>query len=179
VGALVRNRFVRLDLAEGWIEHARVPRWTLSAIDGAASLSFTMFPVAEGVAMNLATLLTLEHERHRTHEESRRAARRAGRVPAGRFFVDETSWVEGAIFCVQSTHRLDRRHRTPPVREAPAHFEFLAEIFGLCGITREWSISDGKHVVQARLHAETDGAFERAAPACDRMMHSIRFEGPS
>jgi hypothetical protein len=164
MGALVRNRFVVLELAEDWIERARVPLWTLSAIDGTASLSFTMFPVAEGVAMNLARLRAIEHARRQTYGEVHRAAHRAGRAPAGRFFVDETSWTEEAIFCVESTHRVD--------------FEPLG-FRGLRGITREWSISDGKYVLEATLQTDTEDAFERAAPACERMLHSVRFEGPS
>jgi len=164
MGALVRNRFVILDLAEGWIERTRVPLWMLSAIDGTASVSFTMFPVAYGVVMNLSTLRALEHERRKTYDEVRRAARRGGRAPAGRFFVDETSWAEGEIFCVQSTQRVN--------------FESLG-FRGVRGVTREWSISDGKHVLDATLQTETEDAFECAVPACERMMHSVRFEGPS
>lgn len=166
--AMVRNRFVTFDLAEGWIERTRVPIWALSQIDRMASVNLTMFPVAEGVAMNFVTLRTLEHER-RTHEESRRAARWGGHSRSGRFFIDEATWTEGAIFCVQSTYRVN--------------FELLADpalgFRGFRGITRQWSISDSKHVLEATLWTDAEGAFERAAPACDRMMQSVRFEGPS
>jgi hypothetical protein len=138
--------------------------WTLSALDGTASLNFTMFPVAEGVVMDLARLRTLEHERRKTDDEVRRAARGVGRGPAGRFFIDEATWTEGTIFCVESTQRIDFE---------PLGFQ------GVRGITREWSVSDGKHVLEATLRTETEAAFERAAPACEGMMHSVRFEGPS
>jgi hypothetical protein len=155
----VRNRFVALELSDGWIELARGPSWTLSAIDGSASLRFTMFPVAEGVVMDLVTLRALERERHETHAKSR-----AGGRGRSRLLIDETSWTEGSIFCLTLTERLDLRP--------------LGLGLGRC-IQRGWTVSDGKHVVEAMLRSDTDDAFERAAPACEQMMHSVRFEGPS
>ena len=164
MATLVRNRFVALDLDAGWIEHTRVRLWTLSAVDGTASLRLTMFPVANGVSMDLATLRALEHERHLANAEHRREVgpSRVG-APAGRFFVDEASWAEGAIFCVASTHRVDFR----PLQ------------FGIRYIERVWTVSDGKYVLEATLQADTQDAFERAAAACEGMMYSVRFEGPS
>ncbi len=164
MAAIVRNRFVALDLADGWIERTRVRLWMLSAVDGTASLRLTMFPVANGVRMNLATLRALEHERHLANAEYRRKVGRS-RVggPAGRFFVDEASWTEGPIFCVASTHRVDFRALQLSVR---------------C-IERVWTVSDGKYVLEATLQTDTQDAFEPAAAACEGMMHSVRFEGPS
>ena len=172
MGALVRNRFVALNRADGWIERTRVP-WSLSAIDGSASLSISMFPVAAGVVMNLATLLVLEHERRHGCEDLRRLRRDPGaREPASTaFFIDESSWTEGALFGVVSTerHQFDFAD-LPASLGLPAKFQVWV---------RGWTVSDGKYVVEATLRAETEDTFGRAAAACERMMRSVRFEGPS
>jgi hypothetical protein len=163
MAGILRNRFVALDLAEGWIELTRTPRWTLSPIDGAASLSLTIFPVAEGVLMNLATLRVLEHERNEADARRQRVVHRGGAAFRA-FFVDETTWTEGRLFCLASTRRLDFE---PPGDRR------------IRGLERQWTVSDGKHVLQATLWTEIDAAFDRALAPCEGMMHSVRFEGPS
>jgi hypothetical protein len=172
MSALVRNRFVAFDRADGWIERTRVP-WSLSAIDGSASLGISMFPVAEGVVMNLATLLVLEHERRHSHEDHRRFVRdRGASEPASeRFFIDETTWTEGTLFGVASTerHQFDFTDLAATL-DLPAAFQIWV---------RTWTVSDGKYVVEATLRAETEGGFDRATAACEPMIRSVRFEGPS
>jgi hypothetical protein len=155
----VRSRFVAIKLAAGWIECSRRPVWIVS--DGTGSLSLTTFPVAEGVRIDLEMLRALEHERRVAGAEFRKAIRRSGGTPIGRFFVDETTWSDGGRFCVGSTERLD------------------TGLLGLRGLRREWTVSDGAYVLQATLSANTDNAFGRASEACEEMVRSIRFEGPS
>jgi hypothetical protein len=172
MGALVRNRFVALDRADGWIERTRVP-WSLSTIDGSASLDISMFPVAEGVVMNLATLLVLAHERRHSHEDYRRLRRdRGASEPASTsFFIDESSWTEGALFGVVSSerHQFDVAELAATVG-LPATFQVWV---------RGWTVSDGKYVVEATLRAKTEDTFDRATAACEGMIRSVRFEGPS
>jgi hypothetical protein len=165
MGATIRSRFVALVLAEGWIEQSRSPLWTLCSLDGTASLNLRMFPVADGVLIDLETLRALEHERHKLRARDRRAELRGG-VPAatGIFFVDETSWSEGTAFCVASTTRLA--------------LEALG-FAGLRGLRREWTVSDGKHVLEASLWVDADEVFAQAADTCEKMIRSVRFEGPS
>ena len=137
MGATIRSRFVTLVLADGWIEGSRSPLWVLRSLDEPASLTFTIFPVAEGVVIDLGTLRALEHERREVHARNRQRILRRGVVTvAGRFLVDDTSWSEGAMFGVCSTTRVD--------------FEALG-FTGLRGLKREWTVSDGKHVLEAAL----------------------------
>jgi hypothetical protein len=167
VEAIVRRRFVALSVGRDWIELSRVPMWMLSTIDGAASLSLTMFRVAEGVTMTLATLWILEHERRQALIECRQRLRRTRQgVQVGGSFVDQTSWTEGPIFCLATTERDD--------------FPVFA-FFGRrgCDLQRHWTVSDGKRVFEATLHAGTEGAFGRAAEACERIVRSVRFEEPN
>jgi len=162
LGATIRNRFVALDPADGWIEVSRSPLWTLSSPGGPATLSLTVFPVAPGVVINLERLRALENERRRVAARDRHAVRSdGGDTVAGTFFVDETSWTEGRVFCVAPTKRIE--------------LEALG-FTGLRGLKREWTVSDGQHVLEASLWADTDAAFKHAIAPCEEMIRSVRFE---
>jgi hypothetical protein len=60
-----------LDLAEGWIELEPGPAWKLVHAERKDVLDISVFPVAEGVTIDLATLRALAHERQRAQDEMR------------------------------------------------------------------------------------------------------------
>jgi hypothetical protein len=91
VAITIRYRFVALALAEGWIELTRKPRWELRHPERAGTLMLSVFPVVDGVEMDLPTLLHLTHERRRTSLFRQT-------------FVDESTWSIGSLFCVTTRH---------------------------------------------------------------------------
>lgn len=160
MGSTVRLRFVALDVVHPWIELQRTGLWKLRHPDRRGYLSISMFPVAEGVTMDLETLQALCRERQRDSVFDRLF------VP-----LDDDSWAERAVFCVASSSRTRTgrgiRHPFPwPASQQPTY-------------RRSWSLSDGRHVVEASLYEPDEANFRADVDDCDAMMRSVRFEGPS
>ena len=103
VGHAIRFRFVALDLVDGWIELGRAP-WKLRHVERSGALWISIFPVAEGVTMDLPTMQHLARERRRREEQHSRY----------RFFMrstvlDETGWLAESISCLATRERLEMR----------------------------------------------------------------------
>jgi hypothetical protein len=150
----IRSRFVALDLAEGWIDMPRRGGWTLKHPERSGELTISMFPVAEGVTMDLPTLEALSRERSRNTDPLSRSE-----VP-----LDETAWSQGSLFCLATSAR-----RGP----------FPSSDRGRTTYTRHWTVSDGAYVIEATLHEYDEDAFRVGGQDGDDMMRSVRFEGPS
>ena len=162
MGHTIRYRFVALDLAEGWIDMGRAGLWRLRHSGRKGDLTLSVFPVAEGVTMDLATLQHLEHERRR-HRENRTVSF-ASRFLRGPRFLDETSWSVGSVFCLATRGVLE-----PLPWAHLAHAIFIGH----------WTVCDGRYVLEASLTAHDADEFGVGVKVCDTMMRSVRFEGPS
>jgi hypothetical protein len=166
----VRNRFVAFDLADGWIEPHKLGHWILKHPERRGELIVSMFPVAEGVVMDLASIQAL------SRDGQRRAGERRRRVPnPGPFFerwllLDEASWTLGSVFCVGTSTRTER----PSVGRSP-----LAVYLHPVTYTRHWTVCDGAHVVEATFYEYDEEMFRVGVQDCDAMMRSVRFEGPN
>jgi hypothetical protein len=160
VKATIRHRFVVLELAKGWVELRRTGLWTLKHPGRKGELTLSMFPVAQGIAMDLATLEALSRER-----QSKSVF---GRMQV---FFDETSWSRGAVFCLVTSARLRRPHgiRLPFLWPGDDRTAFL----------RSWTVSDGAYVLEASFREYSEQNFHEGSKNGDTMMLSVRFEGPS
>jgi hypothetical protein len=189
MGPTVRLRFVALDLPDGWIELSRVGVWKLGHPDRRGTLSISMFPVAEGVTMDLPTLGALSRKRWenddlldgRMREHLKKAresmpeqpeTRRHMPPPARTLLLGETSWLEGSLFCVARQMREDMTARLW------ASFGLSAEA-DPTSFRAEWTVSDGAYVLEATLRDPEESHFLLGATEWDNVMRSLRFEGPS
>jgi len=181
MGTTVRVRFVALDLVDPWVELQRKGLWTLKHPERRGQLTISMFPVAEGVAMDLATIQALSRERHERHMTGEKAKRRAPErmrrhVEQNPFFarsllLDEASWSTPASFAVVTSVRTER----PNVIRGPFPWPGLDPTT----YTRTWTVSDGGHVLEATFREYDEERFRLGVEDCDAMMRSVRFEGPS
>jgi hypothetical protein len=163
VGVRIRYRFVALELAPAWIELRRTGPWVLKHPKHPGELWITMFPVAEGVIVDLPTIQHLEHERRRHADERQERFRNPlFRVPR---LLDERSWSVGSLFCLT----------TKTVR-APSPWPHLAHP----AYVGQWTVSDGRYMVEASLHGiDNADDFTVGVADCEAIMRSVRFEGPS
>ena len=166
MGTTVRLRFVAFDLVDPWVELRRKGLWTLMHPGRPGKLTLSLFPVADGVTMDLETLQALSHKRQqRSDEVFRRVpeARRRGRPRA--VLLDETSWLQGSVFCFATSVRQGPAPR-PSWGASPEH-------------SRYWTVSDGAHVLEATFYEYDQGAFVAGVEDCNAMVRSVRFEGSS
>lgn len=156
----VRCRFVALDLAERWIDLRRKGGWTLKHPDRKGGLTVSMFPVAQGIRMDLATVQALSREKQRNSAFARPF-----------ILLDEVCWSNPAVFCLATSSRTRTPHRSRPAAipwPGSDHPTYL----------RSWTVSDGAYVLEATLHEYDEDAFHVGAKDCDTIMRSVRFEGP-
>jgi hypothetical protein len=155
MGTTIRCRFVALDLAPGWIELRRKGLWTLKHPERRGELTLSMFPVAEGVTMDLPTLQALDRERSRSTDPFHRSMAA----------LDETAWSQESVFCFATSAR-GGPYPGSSRGASPDYFRY-------------WTVSDGTYVLEATFHEYDEERFAAGVDACDAMMRSVRFEGPS
>jgi hypothetical protein len=171
MGTTIRCRFVALDLAPGWIELRRQGGWTLKHPERRGELTLSMFPVAEGVTMDLPTLQALSREHERFSERLGRRVPKSSPFYRRSMLLDETAWLQESVFCFATSVRTER----PNGDRGPFAWQGLEPTVH----TREWTVSDGTYVLEATLHEYDEEHFAAGVDACDAMMRSVRFEGPS
>ena len=151
----VRHGLAILGLAEGWIELERAPLWRVTHHERNCVLELSLFALAAGVTIDLAALRVLAEKRRRTGEENRGPFGCGGFDDDRRILLNEDSWALGAVFCVETSLRVES-HPGPT-------------------FSRSWTVSDGVRVLEGTFEAENEELFGRGVEDCDHMMRSVRL----
>ncbi len=171
MGATIRCRFVALDLTEGWIELTKKGLWTVRHVERRGVLSLSMFPVAEGVVMDLATVRSLSREAQARRDDLLRRFPALGPFSQRSVVLGETYWTQGSVFCLATSTRTERRTSGENPFEWPDRDPV--------SYATHWTVSDGTYVLEASFREFDEEHFRTGVEECAAMMRSVRFEGPS
>ena len=95
MGSTVRLRFVAFELVPPWIELQRKGPWRLAHTDRRGVLTISMFPLAQGITMNLVKLRAQNRQAGELQELAARRVPRRRRFVPRLFPLDEASWTVG------------------------------------------------------------------------------------